>query len=151
MSTPQALEKLRDRAEEISALLKVLSHPNRLLIACELMEGERSVSEIEQNTGVLQPGLSRELGRLREQGLVTTTRESKVVFYRLADERLSNLVSALCVTCADGECIPPAFAQTIKGAQAAKQETTEFASIDKKPTTRSGGRVRLNPDPYRKD
>ncbi|MFC7048351.1 ArsR/SmtB family transcription factor [Emcibacter nanhaiensis] len=151
MSETQALEKLRDRADEISALLKVLSHPNRLLIACELMEGERSVSEIEQNTGVKQPGLSRELARLREQGLVSTTRESKAVFYRLADERLSDLVSALCVSCAEGKCIPPAFEQTYKASQAAKKNAAEFASVGRKAPARRSGRLRINPDPYRKD
>jgi ArsR family transcriptional regulator len=151
MKATQALEKLRNRADEISALLKVLSHPNRLLIACELMEGERSVSEIEQNTGVKQPGLSRELGRLREQGLVSTTRESKAVFYRLADKRLSDLVAALCVTCEDGKCIPPAFEKTYKASQAAKEDAAEFASVGKKTSVRRGGRVRINLDPYRKD
>ena len=90
------IEQLRDRAEEVSGLLKLLSHPNRLLVACEMMEGERSVSEIEQSTGVRQPNLSRDLARLRDAGLVTTRREAKQVFYRLADNRIERLMQAMC-------------------------------------------------------
>ena len=95
---PDALdiEELRDRAGEVSSLLKLLAHPNRLLVACELMEGERAVSEIEAATGVRQPNLSRDLARLRAEGLVQTRREAKQVFYSLADARIEMLVTALC-------------------------------------------------------
>ena len=90
------LEALRSRAEEVSELLKLLAHPNRLLVACELMDGERSVSQIEAATGVRQPNLSRDLARLRAQGLVKTRRDAKQIFYSLADARLESLVLALC-------------------------------------------------------
>lgn len=90
------LVELRARADEVSGLLKLLAHPNRLLVACEIMEGERSVSEIEERTGVRQPNLSRDLARLRAAGLVTTRREAKQVFYRLADTRIQALMEALC-------------------------------------------------------
>ncbi len=90
------LQEFRARAEEVSGLMKLLSHPNRLLVACELMEGERSVSEIEQATGVRQPNLSRDLARLRNDGIVTTRREAKQVFYTLADGRIRLLMGALC-------------------------------------------------------
>ena len=90
------LEQLRDRAGEVSGLLKLLAHPNRLLVACELMEGELSVSQIEAATGVRQPNLSRDLARLRAEGLVQTRREAKQIFYSLADARIEKLVTALC-------------------------------------------------------
>ena len=90
------IAQLRDRASEVSGMLKLLAHPNRLLVACELMEGERSVSQIEMATGVRQPNLSRDLARLRTEGLVQTRREAKQIFYRLADARVERLVTALC-------------------------------------------------------
>lgn len=90
------LERLRERAGEVSQLLKLLAHPNRLLVACELMEGERSVSEIEAATGVRQPNLSRDLARLRDAGLVAPRRDAKQVFYRLADNRIEMLMRAMC-------------------------------------------------------
>jgi ArsR family transcriptional regulator len=96
MESQADLADLRERAGEVSGLLKLLAHPNRLLVACELMEGERSVSQIEARTGVRQPNLSRDLARLRAERLVTTRRQAKQVFYALADARVRTLVEALC-------------------------------------------------------
>jgi len=101
------LEQLRDRAGEVSELLKLLAHPNRLLVACELMEGERSVSQIEAATGVRQPNLSRDLARLRAAGLVYPRRDAKQVFYRLADNRIEALMRAMCA--AFGADLKPHF------------------------------------------
>lgn len=99
---PEHIDILRNRPIEISGLLKTLSHPNRLLIACQLLEGEQSVSEIERRAGVRQPVLSRDLARLREEGLVATRRQSKMIYYRLSDDRLARLVTALCEAFAPG-------------------------------------------------
>lgn len=96
MVKPADIHELRARAGEVAGLLKTLSHPNRLLIACDLTEGERSVGEIEARTSVRQPVLSRELARLRMEGLVATRRDSKMIYYRLADTRLPTLIDALC-------------------------------------------------------
>lgn len=90
------IAQLRMRAGEVSGLLKLLANPGRLLIACELMDGERTVSEIEQRTGVRQPNLSRDLARLRAAGLVATRRDGKAVHYRLKDARIALLMTALC-------------------------------------------------------
>lgn len=98
MGNNDQLEHLRSRASEVSGLLKLLASPNRLLIACELMEGERSVSQLEAHTGVRQPNLSRDLARLRAEGLVVTRREAKKIYYSLVDERLKLLLRALCDT-----------------------------------------------------
>ena len=100
MTKSLAVEELKQNAEDVSALLKTMSHSNRLLIACALTQGEKNVGEIEAETGVPQPHLSRELGRLRDAALVKARRESKNVYYSLADDRLLSLVSALC--CAFG-------------------------------------------------
>lgn len=96
MAKPLPIEELKDNAEDVSALLKTLSHANRLMIACALTEGEKNVSEIAAEIDAPQPHLSRDLGRMREAGLVTARRESKNVYYSLADDRLSNLIDALC-------------------------------------------------------
>jgi len=96
MTAPLNIEELRERAEEVAGLLKLLSHPTRLLIACELAGGERSVSALEEEIGAAQPTLSRDLARMRAEGLVVARRESKSVFYRLADDRLARVLDALC-------------------------------------------------------
>lgn len=96
MPQPANVKKLKKKATEVAGLLRLLSHPNRLLVSCDLTAGEKSVSEIEANTGVMQPHLSRELARLREAGLIKARRESKNVYYRIADKRLVSLIDALC-------------------------------------------------------
>ena len=90
------LKALKTRASDVSELLKLLSHPNRLLIACALTDGEKNVGELERETGVAQPHVSRELARLRAAELVVDRRASKNVYYEISDPRLIKLIDALC-------------------------------------------------------
>lgn len=80
--------------DEAAELLRALAHGVRLSLLRALIEGERSVGEVEQLTRVNQPGLSQQLGVLRKAGLVHTRKEAKQVFYRINQERLAE-VSAL--------------------------------------------------------
>jgi DNA-binding transcriptional ArsR family regulator len=98
--------RLEAGAKEMAQLLKAIAHPNRLLIACQLAGGEKSVGEIEAKAGIPQPHLSRELARLRTAGLVRPRRESKNVYYRIADGRLTALVAALCTAMAASAAKP---------------------------------------------
>ncbi|WP_339798034.1 metalloregulator ArsR/SmtB family transcription factor [uncultured Hyphomonas sp.] len=84
-------------ANEATELLKALAHPERLIICCQLRDTEMSVGDIETTLGIKQPRLSRELSKLRDTGLVTTRKESKLVFYTLSDTpRVRNMVDAIC-------------------------------------------------------
>jgi DNA-binding transcriptional ArsR family regulator len=95
-----ALEPL---AAEATSLLKALAHPARLLICCELREHELSVGDIEATLNIKQPRLSRELAKLRAAGVVTTRRESKVIFYTLSTERrITAMVDAVCAVMLGG-------------------------------------------------
>jgi len=80
---------------EASDLLKILANPNRLSIICMLLEGERSVADLENTLGIHQPTLSQQLGELRDAGMVATRREAKHIFYRVADDRAGRIVAAL--------------------------------------------------------
>jgi len=92
-------EKLLPIADEATRLLKALAHPARLIICCHLRDVEMSVGDIEINLGIKQPRLSRELAKLREENIVDTRRESKVVYYKLSSEsRVRSLVDAICAT-----------------------------------------------------
>ena len=84
------------QAEEATRLMKALAHPERLMICCQLREGELSVGEIETTLSIPQPRLSRELGKLREHGILGTRRESKSIFYHLKDNRIRAIVDTLC-------------------------------------------------------
>lgn len=76
-------------------LMRSLSNPNRLMIACALVEGEQSVSELEDKLGIKQPILSQQLADLREAGIVQARRSSKSVFYSVADAKAGHLIAAL--------------------------------------------------------
>jgi len=75
--------------------LKEIANPVRLSILCVLMEGQRSVSELETILDVHQPTLSQQLGELREAGLITGTRSAQAVLYRLSDPRAGQLIAHL--------------------------------------------------------
>lgn len=93
-------------AVEATELLKALSHPERLTICCQLRDTEMSVGDIETTLGIKQPRLSRELSKLRDTGLVTTRKESKLVFYTLSDKpRVQEMVDAICAVML-GEAVP---------------------------------------------
>lgn len=79
----------------IGEALKVLANPNRLRIAFLLLEGERSVADIERELGIRQPTLSQQLGELRGAGFVSTRREHKSVFYRVTEPRVVALLDEL--------------------------------------------------------
>jgi DNA-binding transcriptional ArsR family regulator len=78
-----------------SDFLKAVSNPVRLSILCVLMEGARSVGELETILDVHQPTLSQQIGELREAGIITGTRMTKAVVYRLADPRAGQIIGHL--------------------------------------------------------
>ncbi len=67
-------------------LMKLLSDPLRLRILMLLSEKELCVCQIMAITGASQPLVSRNLGLLREAGLLSTRREGKLLFYRLSED-----------------------------------------------------------------
>jgi ArsR family transcriptional regulator, virulence genes transcriptional regulator len=76
-------------------LLKMMSNPSRLLVLCELLDGEKSVGELERRTSLRQSALSQHLAKLRAQGLVVTRRQSQNIFYSLADTDVDQIIALL--------------------------------------------------------
>jgi ArsR family transcriptional regulator, virulence genes transcriptional regulator len=89
------LRELQSKAEAVEALLKAVANRNRLIILCELLKGERSVSALQSAVGLSQSALSQHLARLREDDLVATRRESQTIYYSLASDRVSRLIGLL--------------------------------------------------------
>lgn len=90
----KSISHLKRKSEEVSILLKQLSHPQRLLILCSLTEGERSVSEIEQSCGASQSSVSQFLKGMRLEGLLESRRQGKMIYYRIVDKRVQALIKA---------------------------------------------------------
>lgn len=83
------------KAGEAAALLKALAHEARLMVLCQLAEGEHSVGALQQGSGLSQSALSQHLARLREEGLVATRREAQTIYYRLADPKAERILATL--------------------------------------------------------
>lgn len=86
---------LHARAGEAAALLKALANPDRLLLLCQLVGGERSVGDLGALAGIEQPSLSQQLGVLRGERLVATRRDGKQVIYRIASPAAMNVLEVL--------------------------------------------------------
>jgi DNA-binding transcriptional ArsR family regulator len=82
--TPGDLERMQAAAGDACLLLKALANRDRLLLLCHLAQQARCVGELETLSGVRQPTLSQQLTVLRNEGLVTTRREGKQIFYSIA-------------------------------------------------------------------
>ena len=93
--TPMDIDMLRSSAEEASRLMKVLSNPARLLLLCQLTQGEQRVGELEAMVGIMQPTLSQQLGVLRDEGLVSTRRESKHIYYQIDNPQALAVMNVL--------------------------------------------------------
>lgn len=82
-------------AERAAGFLKSLSHPVRLVILCRLAEGSARVYELEDLLGIPQAAVSKQLTRLRDEGLVRSQRDGRSIIYELADKRTLDIVKAV--------------------------------------------------------
>jgi DNA-binding transcriptional ArsR family regulator len=73
----------------------VLANPDRLLLMCQLSQGELCVSDLEEQLGIRQPTLSQQLGVLRDNELVETRREGKSIFYSVASKEAIAVMTVL--------------------------------------------------------
>lgn len=89
------LETLRRSAVDACGLLKVLGNPDRLLLLCQLTQGEHCVGALADATGIAQPTLSQQLTVLRQHGLVSTRREGKQVHYSITSHQAMEVMQVL--------------------------------------------------------
>ena len=89
------LEQMQLAADQACRMMKVLANPDRLLILCQLSQGERRVGELEDLLGIVQPTLSQQLTVLRGEELVSTRREGKNIHYALTIFNLLVVIQVL--------------------------------------------------------
>lgn len=83
------------RCDSVSDTLKSLSHPVRLKILCQLIQGEKSVNELVEFCGISQSAMSQFLKRMKEEGILSSRRDWNRVYYSVADRRLLKLLEAI--------------------------------------------------------
>lgn len=89
------LEEMQENAVEAAEFMRLFSTPSRLMLLCYIAQGERSVGEIQDDLGFKQPALSQQLAELRQAGCVQTRRQSRQVYYSIADGRVSIVMNML--------------------------------------------------------
>ncbi len=89
------LEKMRTSADQACRLMKVLSNPDRMMLLCQLAQGEKRVGELEEILGIVQPTLSQQLTVLRDEALVVTRRDGKNIYYQIASPQAMAVMAVL--------------------------------------------------------
>ena len=90
-----AFARLASQAEQASGFLKTLAHEGRLMILCALVDGEKSVAELERLGHAKQAAVSQQLARLRAEGVVTARRDGRTIWYSLHDPKAKQMVGLL--------------------------------------------------------
>ena len=96
---PTDLSELKANAAHMAPRLKVMSHPERLLMLCRMDEGEVSVNELVTLTGLSQSGVSQHLAMLRAEDVVAVRIDAQTRWYRLKDPIVSGIIHAMCDLC----------------------------------------------------
>lgn len=86
---------LEEKAEEASRLLTAMANPKRLLVLCNMLDGEKSVGELADIAGLSSAALSQHLGKMRALSLVKTRREGQTIYYSVASREVSVVLETL--------------------------------------------------------
>jgi ArsR family transcriptional regulator len=99
----EEMDAMVANATTASNFMKAISHEGRLMILCHLVNGEKSVTELEDLLSARQAAVSQQLSRLRLEGLVVPRREGKTIYYRLADHRPRRILEVVYDLFCNGE------------------------------------------------
>lgn len=99
---PTDLAVLKSNATMMAGRLKLMSHPVRLMMLCRMDEGEVTVNELVEQSGLSQPSVSQHLAMLRDEGVVSIRGEAQTRFYSLKDPIVREVIDTLCKLCGEG-------------------------------------------------
>nr|WP_241832534.1 metalloregulator ArsR/SmtB family transcription factor [Salinivibrio sp. PR6] len=86
---------MREQASLVATMLKVMAHPERLIVLCQLLAGERSVGQLLQGSSLSQSAFSQHLSVLKRHQLVKVRKSSQQVFYQLNDPHVAAIIATL--------------------------------------------------------
>ncbi|MFA0084733.1 metalloregulator ArsR/SmtB family transcription factor [Vibrio sp. 10N.222.51.C12] len=89
------LADMKPKVDAVAETLKILSHPSRLFVLCQLVGGEQGAGELQANSDLSQSAFSQHLTVLKKADLVKVRKESQHVYYSLKDERIKALIEQL--------------------------------------------------------
>jgi DNA-binding transcriptional ArsR family regulator len=94
-AAPLDPEQMAAAAEDASDLLKSLANPHRLLILCQLTEGERSVGELAKFLSLRDSTVSQHLALLRRDVLVKARRDGQTIWYIVSSPAAEGVLTTL--------------------------------------------------------
>ncbi len=89
------VEAMVTNAQSAAKWLKAIANPYRLMILCQLLDNELSVTQLNETVPLSQSALSQHLAVLRAEELVATRKCSQVVYYTLKNEQVTEIISIL--------------------------------------------------------
>lgn len=90
-----SIPRLEKKCDSVSALLRALSHPQRLMILGHLIEGEKTVGELQGLCDASQSQLSQFLERMTLEGLLSHKKRGRYHYYYVADAKVVQLMRAI--------------------------------------------------------
>ena len=115
---------MENTAEAVSGYMKLLAAPARLMILCQLVDGECAAGELSQRLGMKPPAVSQHLARLRQEGILTTRRDGQTIYYSILDPMIADIMMFLY----DAFCGPAAATRRARGARPSKQSPSSRRS-----------------------
>ncbi|HEH9416884.1 MAG: ArsR/SmtB family transcription factor [Aeromonas sobria] len=88
-------DQMNRHATAAASLLKALAHPERLMVLCQLVEGEKGVGELLAHSQLGQSAFSQQLAVLKRQGLIRSRKVSLQIYYSLMSEAAADVLGAL--------------------------------------------------------
>lgn len=99
IETPELdINLMRQHADNACRMMKTLANRDRLMLLCQLSQGEKRVGELEEVTNIQQPTLSQQLAVLREEGVVSTRRDGKHIYYSICSPIAMSVMELLYAT-----------------------------------------------------
>ena len=89
------IAQMEETADEVSGYMKLLSAPGRLMLLCQLVDGEMSSGELCDAVGMKAPAMSQQLAILRREGIVRTRREGQSIYYAITDPNIMKIMMFL--------------------------------------------------------
>ena len=89
------IEFMQHRAEEVASLMKCFANSTRIMIFCQLSQGEKNVTSLIETTGLSQTAVSQHLKKLKEEGLIDFRREHRELFYKIISKDVLKIMESL--------------------------------------------------------
>jgi DNA-binding transcriptional ArsR family regulator len=89
------IDLMQNNAGKAADFLKGLANPYRLMILCQLVDGEKNVSQLIEATQIAQTSMSQHLAKLKQEGLVTYRREHRNLYYYIAHDAVVEVMTVM--------------------------------------------------------